>query len=59
MYRASRDFAPDHKNWYWAKYRPDGSLFEMDGMKVTGKVEGCIKCHLSAGGNDYLFMNDK
>jgi len=58
MYRVGNDYDPDHKNWYWAKYKPDGTLFEMKGMKLSGKVEGCINCHSSAKGNDYIFTND-
>jgi len=30
----------------------------MKGMKLSGKVKGCIQCHDSAQGNDYIFTND-
>jgi len=58
MYRVGNDYDPDHNDWFWAKYKPDGTLFEMEGMKLSGKVEGCINCHSSAKGGDYLFTND-
>lgn len=58
MYKAAEDYDEEHGNWYYAKFKPDGSLFEMDGKPITGKVEGCINCHSSAPGNDYLFTND-
>ncbi len=59
MYRVGEDYAPDNNDWYWAKYKPDGTLFEMNNMKVSGRVKGCIECHQSAKGDDYLFSNDK
>jgi len=31
----------------------------MKDMKLAGKVKGCINCHSSAKGGDYIFMNDK
>lgn len=58
MYRVD-GYDPENKNWYWVKYLPDGKVAEMNGMKLSGKVEGCINCHSSAEGGDYIFMNDK
>lgn len=58
MYRVE-GYDPEHDDWYWAKYKPDGTLFEMEGMKLSGKVEGCINCHRSAKGDDYIFTNDQ
>ena len=58
MYRVGKDYDPEHNDWYWAKYKPDGTLFEMKGMKLSGKVQGCINCHSSAKGKDYVFTND-
>lgn len=58
MYRVGKGYDPEHGDWYWAKYKPDGTLFEMKGMKLSGKLAGCISCHSSAKGGDYLFSND-
>lgn len=68
MFQREAGYDEDNLNWFWAKYRPDGSLYrkEMKGMKVAlagriakGKTpdqsSGCIYCHRSAGGGDYIF----
>lgn len=59
MYRVGKDYDPEHNDWYWAKHKPDGTLFEMKGMQLSGKVKGCIQCHGSAKGEDYIFTNDE
>lgn len=38
-----------HKDWFWAKYAPDGKTL------AVGKVGGCISCHGSVRSNDYIF----
>lgn len=61
MYRA-KGYDPDHNDWYWVKYNPDGSVAkappEMGSMSLAGKVKGCIMCHEGADGDDYAFIND-
>ena len=58
-------FDPDDKDWFWAKYKPDGTIFTNDkGMKLVGKVAkgmpvGCISCHASASGSDFVFSHNK
>ena len=42
-------YNPEHNDWYWVKYAPDGKPLK------EGKVEGCIKCHSEAKDNDYAF----
>jgi len=59
MYRVGKDYDPEHNDWYWAKHKPDGALFEMNGVKLSGKLKGCIECHSSAKGDDYIFTNDE
>lgn len=44
-----KGYDPEHNDWYWAKYGPDGTALK------EGKVEGCIKCHLEVKDNDYAF----
>lgn len=68
MFQREAGYDAENKNWFWAKYRPDGTLFakKVKGVptKVAGKFlkgkqpegnAGCIYCHASAGGGDYIF----
>ncbi len=68
MYRREAGYDPENQNWFWVKYKPGGGLFEKDvagakvplaGRIVKGKSQedsrGCIYCHASAGGGDYIF----
>lgn len=45
-----RGFDPEHNDWYWARFNPDGS------EAVGGKLSGCIECHLGAQKNDFIFL---
>jgi hypothetical protein len=58
MYRA-KGFDPEHGDWFWAKYEPDGRVSRMNGMPAAGRVGMCIECHSGAGGGDYSFSNDR
>jgi hypothetical protein len=57
-------YDPDTKDWFYAKYMADGTLFEngdgipMAGLVGKGGAMGCIPCHAAAGGDDYLHYND-
>ena len=61
MYR-SKGADPQHGDWYWLKYLPDGSIArtpEKEGKKaIAGKVASCIECHSKAGGKDLVYSND-
>lgn len=59
MYKVD-GYNPDASDWYWVKYRPDGSVDEKKDMKIAGKVESCIGCHAAASGadNDYMIGYD-
>ncbi len=49
-----------NKDWYWAKYKADGSLHTTpNGEKIAGKFPGCIACHQSASGGDLVFVHNK
>jgi hypothetical protein len=48
MYKA-RGYNPEAGDWFWAKYKPDGTV------EKEGKVAGCINCHADAKGNDWVF----
>ena len=51
-------FAPDHGDWWWAKYTADGAVAEQNGEMIAGAVPSCIGCHEGAEGDDYVFAND-
>ena len=62
MYRV-KDYDPDHKDWYWVKYNPDGTVARTPPDKgskpIAGKFKSCIDCHAKAAGDDYYYGNDK
>ena len=71
MYRREAGYDNDNQNWFWVKYRPDGTLFaktlEGQTISLAGRLmkgetprenRGCIYCHSSAGGGDYVFYPD-
>lgn len=68
MFEREAGYDPDNQNWFWVKYKPGGSLDtkEVEGAAVAlaGRIakgkpgeenRGCIYCHSSAGGRDYIF----
>lgn len=68
MFQRQKGYDEENKNWFWVKYKPDGSLYKkkmnnievaMAGRIVKGRTRdengGCIYCHSSAGGGDYIF----
>lgn len=59
MFQREDDYAPDSGGWFWAKYLPDGSLDQSpEGTPLAGLAQGCISCHASAEGGDYIFTSD-
>lgn len=65
MFKRERGYDPDHQDWFWVKYNPDGSVQKNPkGMALAGRVakgapKGCIACHQAAPGNDYIFNHDR
>jgi len=65
MFRRESGFDPENRDWFWVKYKPDGSLdTNPKGMRLAGKVakgmdKGCIACHTAAPGGDMVFNNDR
>lgn len=57
MYRV-KDYDPSNNDWYWVKYEADGTISQMQGMPIAGKVGTCIDCHRGAGDADFVFTND-
>ena len=64
MFRREPGYDPETKNWFYAKYLPDGTLDQNpQGTALAGLVgkdaeAGCIACHQGAGGGDYLFTTN-
>lgn len=58
MYKMAPGYDPENKDWFWAKYKPDGQLNKNPkGMLLAGRVakgmtKGCIACHTATGGAD-------
>lgn len=65
MYKRESGYDPENKNWFWAKYLPDGTLdknpagMALAGRVAKGKPKGCIACHAGAPGGDYVFNHDR
>jgi len=63
MYKREAGYDADNQDWFWAKFKPNGSLHtNPKGMKLAGRVakgkpKGCISCHTAAPGGDYIFTN--
>ncbi|MBT4520239.1 MAG: hypothetical protein HOC23_09555 [Halieaceae bacterium] len=68
MFERESGYDEDNQNWFWVKYRPDGTLFDKvvagKSVALAGRISkgataqdsgGCIYCHSSAGGGDYIF----
>ena len=64
MVQMESGYDPDNEDRYWVKYRVDGQVDANPmGVALAGRVSkgmdsGCIACHASAAGDDYVFMND-
>ncbi|WP_426415476.1 cytochrome P460 family protein [Aestuariirhabdus sp. LZHN29] len=64
MYKR-KGFDADNQDWFWVKYKPDGSLHvNPKGMQLAGAVAkgakaGCIACHTAAPGGDMVFNHDR
>lgn len=65
MFQREDGYDPDHGNWYWAKFQPDGQLeknpkdMSLAGRVAKGANKGCIACHSAAPGKDYVFTHDR
>ncbi len=54
-------FDPKNKNWFWAKFAPNGKSFDRVpkikmNIPLVGKVKGCIACHSTAEGGGMVFL---
>jgi hypothetical protein len=63
MFKREKGYDPDNQDWFWVKYKPDGTLHlnpkgaMLAGRIAKGMTAGCIACHVDADGGDYLFNN--
>ncbi|HKJ88474.1 MAG TPA: cytochrome P460 family protein [Gammaproteobacteria bacterium] len=61
MFKREAGYDPEDNNWFWAKYKPDGTVATDDqGMKLAGRVakgtgQGCISCHSKHRDTDFQF----
>ena len=64
MLQREAGYDSDNNNWFWVKYKADGSIDMNDKkMALAGRVAkgmdmGCIACHKGAKDKDYVFVND-
>jgi hypothetical protein len=65
MFKREAGYDEDNKNWFWAKYTPNGELLKnpkgmaLAGRVAKGKKGGCIACHSAAPGGDYVYIHDR
>lgn len=66
MFKRERGYDADNKDWFWVKYTPSGEIFkDAQGRALAGRVakdsktEGCIACHKTAPGTDYVFNHNR
>ncbi|MEJ2529615.1 MAG: cytochrome P460 family protein [Gammaproteobacteria bacterium] len=65
MFKREGGYDDENQNWFYAKYAADGTLLtNPKGAKLAGRVAkgaptGCIACHKSAPGNDFVFNHDR
>ena len=63
MFKREAGYDAENQDWFWAKYKADGSLdvnekgMLLAGRIAKGKTQGCIACHRSAPGGDYIYTN--
>ena len=65
MFQRDKDYDPENNNWFYARYNKDGTLSaskkgtKMAGRLAKGMSGGCIACHSSADGGDFIFSHDR
>ncbi|WP_415886176.1 cytochrome P460 family protein [Neptuniibacter sp. QD37_6] len=65
MFKRDDMYDPNNQNWFYVKYAANGKILtNPKGAKLAGRVAegmptGCIACHASAEGNDFIFNHDR
>lgn len=52
MYKVA-GYNPEGGDWFWAKYDAEGET------AAAGKVDGCINCHRTVEGDDWVFTKPR
>jgi len=47
-----KGYNPEGGDWFWGKFSPDGKADK------SGKVAGCINCHVAKADNDYVMVHE-
>ena len=64
MAKREKGYDTADKDWFWVKYSANGKILKNPkGMLLAGKVAkgmpvGCISCHASAPGGDFVFAHN-
>lgn len=58
MIKREKGYDAGSADWFWAVYKPDGSVLQHEGKAVAGRIDtgtdaGCIGCHRKYGGKDF------
>ncbi len=65
MFKRGRGYDPENRDWFYVKYAPDGAILKnpkgmlLAGRVAKGKPTGCIACHRTAPGGDFVFNHDR
>ncbi|MCG8344894.1 MAG: hypothetical protein MI685_07000 [Chlorobiales bacterium] len=65
MFKREDGYDDENRNWFYVKYGSDGTILTnpkgalLAGRVAKGAPTGCIACHKSAPGGDYLFIHDR
>ncbi len=59
MFKREAGYAPDSADWFWAEYKPDGSVINYEGVNLSGRASLCIGCHQGLGGADLEILNGR
>ncbi len=64
MAKRGSGYDPKDQNWFWAKYKPDGTYFKIKkmipavGRVAKGMNKGCIACHRLAPAGDFVYIHN-
>ncbi|MCW8914861.1 MAG: cytochrome P460 family protein [Magnetovibrio sp.] len=65
MVKFDKGYDTENQDWYYVKYSPDGMVLKNPaGVSLAGRVgknadAGCIPCHASADGDDYIYNHNR
>lgn len=59
MFQREKGYDAANSDWFWAEYRPDGSVINYQGTDLSGRSTLCISCHAALGGADREILNGR